>query len=134
MGALAHNRLSILDLTALGNQPMSDPTGRYHLVFNGEIYNYLELRQQLENRWTFRTRTDTEVLLALLVLEGSKSLDKLLGMFAFILWDEKERSAFAVRDRFGVKPLYYHVGAARRADPGQRNQNDSRRGCATGSR
>ena len=109
---LAHNRLSILDLTSDGNQPMSDPTGRYHLIFNGEIYNYLELRKQLAHRWQFRTQTDTEVLLASLVLDGEAALSNFIGMFSFVLWDEHKRVAFAARDRFGVKPLYYHTTPA----------------------
>lgn len=105
---LGHNRLSIIDLSDAARQPMSDPTGRYWIVFNGEIYNYLELREELRADYNFRTRSDTEVLIAAYQKWGAQCLDRLIGMFAFALWDEKEQSLFAARDRFGVKPLYYH--------------------------
>lgn len=105
---LGHNRLSIIDLSEAGRQPMSDSTGRYWIVFNGEIYNYLELRGQLTGEYHFRTRTDTEVLLASYQKWGVGCLDRLIGMFSFLIWDERERRLFAARDRFGVKPLYYH--------------------------
>ncbi|MFL6294138.1 MAG: asparagine synthase (glutamine-hydrolyzing) [Thermoanaerobaculia bacterium] len=106
--ALGHTRLSILDLSDCGLQPMSDPTGRWWIVFNGEIYNYLELRSALDDSWGFRSRTDTEVLLAAWATWGPACLDRLLGMFAFLVWDGRERTLFAARDRFGVKPLYFH--------------------------
>src|SRR5687767_4898066 len=106
--ALGHTRLSIIDLSDCGLQPMSDPTGRWWIAFNGEIYNYLELRAELAGSWDFRTRTDTEVLLAAWVVWGPACLERLLVMFAFLLWDEHERTLFAARDRFGVKPLYFH--------------------------
>ena len=105
--ALGHNRLSIIDLSQAGRQPMPDASGRYHIVFNGEIYNYLELRRELAADYEFRTRTDTEVLLAAYCQWGAACLDKLLGMFAFLVWDEHTQTAFAARDRFGVKPFYY---------------------------
>ncbi len=108
---LGHNRLSIIDLSEAGRQPMVDATGRYQVVFNGEIYNYLELREQLSGDYAFRTQSDTEVLLAAFQKWGSGCLEKLLGMFAFAIWDEQTQSLFAARDRFGVKPLYYHVQA-----------------------
>ena len=107
---LGHNRLSIIDLSEAGKQPMSDATGRYCIVFNGEIYNYLELRRELEGQVAFRTRTDTEVLLAAFIKWGAACLDRLIGMFAFAIWDEKDQSLFAARDRFGVKPFYYSQG------------------------
>lgn len=107
---LAHNRLSIIDLSSAGRQPMK--MGDLRIVFNGEIYNYLELRRELESEFDFETRTDTEVLLAAYRKWGAAFLDKLIGMFAFIIWDEAARTAFAARDRFGVKPLYY----SRKAD------------------
>ena len=105
--ALGHTRLSIIDLSDCGLQPMSDPSGRWWIVFNGEIYNYLELRSELD--WDFRTRTDTEVLIAAWAKWGPACLDRLLGMFAFLIWDARERTLFAARDRFGVKPLYLHA-------------------------
>ena len=105
---LGHNRLSIIDLSEAGRQPMSDPTERYWIVFNGEIYNYLELREELHADYQFRTRTDTEVLIAAYQKWGTRCLDKLIGMFSFALWDERSQMLFAARDRFGVKPLYYH--------------------------
>jgi len=86
---------------------MPDPTGRYWIVLNGEIYNYLELKEELDGDYEFRTRTDTEVLLAAYKKWGNACLDKLIGMFAFAIWDEQTQTLFAVRDRFGVKPLYY---------------------------
>src|SRR6266850_2125584 len=108
VAGLGHNRLKIIDLSEAGRQPMSDPSGRYHIVFNGEIYNYLELRQELNH--TFRTRSDTEVLLAAYEQWGEGCLDRLIGMFAFAIWDERTKKLFAARDRFGVKPFYYHEG------------------------
>jgi len=107
--ALGHNRLSIIDLSAAGRQPMQDRSGRYWLVFNGEIYNYLELRQALQSQYTFQTETDSEVLLASYLTWGTACLDKLIGMFAFAIWDNVARKLFAARDRFGVKPFNYHL-------------------------
>ena len=106
--ALGHNRLSIIDLSDAGRQPMSYSDGRYWIAFNGEIYNYVELREQLAPRHAFRTRTDTEVLLAAYQEWGDGCLDRFIGMFAFAIWDEREQRLFAARDRFGVKPLHVH--------------------------
>lgn len=108
LGGLAHNRLSIIDLSEGGRQPMTSSDGRFKIVFNGEIYNYLELRRELESEFRFKTQSDTEVLLAAFEKWGAPFLDRLIGMFAILIWDEKEKTAFAARDRFGVKPLYYH--------------------------
>jgi asparagine synthase (glutamine-hydrolysing) len=108
LAGLGHNRLSIIDLSDAGRQPMSDASGRFWIVFNGEIYNYLELRAELEGSYVFQTRTDTEVLLAAWLKWGESCLDRLLGMFAFVVWDEAGRKVFGARDRFGVKPLHYH--------------------------
>lgn len=105
---LGHNRLSIIDLSQSGRQPMSDPTGRYWIIFNGEAYNYLEVRGELRDWYPFRTRTDTEVVLASYAKWGAGCLDRLIGMFAFVIWDAHSRELFAARDRFGVKPLYYY--------------------------
>lgn len=107
--ALGHNRLSIIDLSQAGRQPMADPDGRLWIVFNGEIYNYLELRHALQSEFSFRTRTDTEVLLAAYQKWGAGCLDRLIGMFAFAVWDVRTATLFCARDRFGVKPLYYHA-------------------------
>ncbi|HEX8849560.1 MAG TPA: asparagine synthase (glutamine-hydrolyzing) [Gemmatimonadaceae bacterium] len=102
---LAHNRLSIIDLSEAGRQPMFSADGRCCIVFNGEIYNYLELRAELSS-YPFRTRTDSEVILAAWERWGEACLDRFVGMFAFMLWDSREQRLFAARDRFGVKPLY----------------------------
>ncbi len=105
---LLHTRLSILDLSAAGHQPMSTPDGRFHLSFNGEIYNYLELRRELaalDHR--FVSGTDTEVLLAAWAEWGPRALERLMGMFAFSLVDAERRVLVLARDHFGIKPLYY---------------------------
>lgn len=105
---LTHHRLSILDLTAAGWQPMSTEDGRYHLIFNGEIYNYLELRQRLDRAgYVFQSRTDSEVLLKALVAWGTDALPQFIGMFAFAFLDLTERTLLLARDQFGIKPLYY---------------------------
>lgn len=103
---LGHRRLSIIDLGPSGVQPMRH--GPWTLVFNGEIYNHLELRPELEAAgWSFRSRCDTEALLAAWATWGPDCLDRLVGMFAFALWNENTRQLDLVRDRFGVKPLYW---------------------------
>lgn len=114
---LAHRRLSIIDLSPQGNQPMFFGDGRLVIVFNGEIYNFLQLREQLEREGTvFRTRTDTEVILALYERYGTECLSRLNGMFAFAIWDTLEKTLFIARDRIGKKPLYYyHAGGDRLA-------------------
>ncbi len=105
---LCHRRLSILDLSAAGNQPMFSKDGRYVIVFNGEIYNFLESRAALEAEGhIFSTHTDTEVILALYAKHGKDCLSELNGMFAFAIWDKQEKSLFLARDRMGKKPLYY---------------------------
>jgi asparagine synthase (glutamine-hydrolysing) len=105
---LGHRRLSIIDLTQHGHQPMESVSGRYVLTFNGEIYNFKELRRELEADYAFRGKSDSEVLLAAYVKWGEKCLEKLNGMFAFCIYDKEDRSAFFARDRFGQKPLYFH--------------------------
>lgn len=103
---LGHVRLAIIDLVT-GDQPMTSPDGRYVLTFNGEIYNYLELKTDIEARgWSFRTTSDTEVLLAGMIIEGPEFLRKTIGMFALALWDREEQSLLLARDRMGIKPLY----------------------------
>lgn len=106
---LGHRRLSIIDLSQNGAQPMHYANNRYTITFNGEIYNYKELKVMLEGQgYTFRSNSDTEILLALYDLKKEKCLNQLDGMFAFAIWDEKEQSLFCARDRFGEKPFYFH--------------------------
>ena len=109
--ALGHRRLSIIDLSPQGRQPMQSSDGRYVMVFNGEIYNYLEIRKNLESRRlapAWRGHSDTEVMLAAISAWGIESAIGLFhGMFAFALWDRKERALYLARDRVGKKPLYY---------------------------
>jgi len=105
---LGHRRLAILDLSANGSQPMAYADGRYMLVFNGEIYNFIEIRRELEQKgYRFRSETDSEVVLASYMEWGEKCLDRFNGMWAFAIWDRNEKRMFLSRDRFGVKPLYY---------------------------
>jgi len=101
-----HNRLSIIDLSENANQPFQDEEERYQLIFNGEIYNYLELKNELD--YNFVTSSDTEVLFAAYLKWGKACLNKLNGMFSFAVWDSVDKKLFAARDRFGVKPFYYH--------------------------
>ena len=106
--ALAVRRLAILDLSPRGHMPMWDASGRYCVVHNGEVYNFRELRAGLEMRDAhFRSDSDTEVLVELFARDGAAMLPRLNGMFAFAIWDAKDRSLFIARDRLGVKPLYY---------------------------
>ncbi len=106
--ALGHRRLSIIDLTDSANQPMFSDDGLTAIVFNGEIYNFKELRESLESRGArFRTKSDTEVLLRLYISKKEHMLPLLNGMFSFAIWDDKERRLFVARDRLGKKPLYY---------------------------
>ena len=106
--ALGHNRLSIIDLSEAGTQPMLDSTGRFAIVFNGEIYNYRELRNELSD-YPYRTHTDTEVLLAAWVKWGADCVKRFIGMFAFAIWDNQEKTLHAVRDRLGIKPFHYTI-------------------------
>jgi asparagine synthase (glutamine-hydrolysing) len=105
---LGHQRLSIIDTSAIAHQPMWDEVNRYGIVFNGEIFNYRELRQELELKGvSFFSQSDTEVLLKLYILEKEKCLNKLNGFFAFCIYDKQEQSFFIARDRYGIKPLLY---------------------------
>ncbi|MFN6182406.1 MAG: asparagine synthase (glutamine-hydrolyzing) [Dolichospermum sp.] len=107
--ALAHTRLSILDLSAAGHQPMSTTDNRYHITFNGEIYNFQELRENLISQGEkFHSQTDTEVILKLYQKIGFDCVQHLRGMFAFAIWDDLEKTCFLARDPLGIKPLYYY--------------------------
>ena len=106
---LVHRRLSIIDLSDAGTQPMMSASGRYVITYNGEIYNFQELRDELTNQGhSFHTRTDTEVLLALYEIHGPSCLQLLNGMFALAIWDRTARKLFLARDRLGKKPLYFY--------------------------
>jgi asparagine synthase (glutamine-hydrolysing) len=110
---LGHRRLSVIDLSDGGAQPMATPDGRHWITYNGEVYNYRELRGELEAKgFTFRSQSDTEVLLHLYADRGREMVHALRGMFAFAIWDASDQSLFLARDPFGIKPLYY-------ADDGQ---------------
>jgi asparagine synthase (glutamine-hydrolysing) len=110
ISAMVHCRLSILDVDARADQPMRSADGRFVLVFNGEIYNYAELRAELEQRGrNFATTSDTEVLLQMYIEHGTEMLNRLRGMYAFAVWDEVERRLVLARDPFGIKPLYYSI-------------------------
>lgn len=105
--ALGQVRLSIIDLSSAGKQPMTDASGRYQLVFNGEIYNFKSLKEKLSH-YPFKTKTDSEVLLAAYITWGESMLTKLEGMFAFCIYDSELNTCFMARDRFGKKPFYYY--------------------------
>lgn len=105
--ALGHRRLSFLDLSEKGKQPMSDNDACIRLILNGEIYNFRELKKSLEHDYIFKTQTDTEVLIAAYKKWGINCISHLKGMFAFALFDETKHKLYLVRDRFGIKPLYY---------------------------
>jgi len=107
---LGHTRLSIIDTSAAANQPFSDLNGRYTLVYNGEIYNFRQLRQRLvQKEIAFRSESDTEVLLHWLIEHGPEGINDLQGFFAFALYDKREDALLLARDRFGIKPLYYYA-------------------------
>ncbi len=104
-----HRRLSIIDLSEAGQQPMEFKAGRYTITYNGEIYNYIELREDLKKKgYSFKTETDTEVLLALFDFKKERCLEDLDGMFAFAIWDKESEELFCARDRFGEKPFHYY--------------------------
>lgn len=105
---LGHRRLSIIDTSDAGRQPFHSEDQQLSIVFNGEIYNYIELKKELSSDFVFKTGTDTEVLLAAYKKWGFDLMEKLIGMFAFALWDEQKQALLIVRDRMGIKPVYYH--------------------------
>src|SRR3569623_2039227 len=107
--ALGHRRLSIIDV-ACGQQPMSNEDGTVRIVFNGEIYNYVELRTELIARGhTFSSHTDTEVIVHLYEELGERCVERLRGMFGFVIWDKRRQLMFGARDRIGLKPFHYYI-------------------------
>ncbi len=104
--SLGHNRLSVIDLSASANQPMFDDKKELIIVFNGEIYNFRELKKELSD-YEFKTKSDTEVILAGYQKWGKDVVKKLNGMFAFAIWDRRDNSLFCARDHAGMKPFYY---------------------------
>ena len=107
--AFVHTRLSIIDLSPAARQPMTASDGRFTIIYNGEIYNFAELRAALSSGGVpFHSTSDTEVIVRLYERDGPACVERLRGMFAFAIWDEKEKSCFIARDRFGIKPLYFH--------------------------
>ena len=116
---LGHRRLAIIDTSSAGHQPMLSADGRYVITFNGEIYNYRELREELKGKsHVFRTETDTEVLIAAFAEWGKDCLPRLNGMFAFAIWDNQERTLTLARDHVGIKPLYYFHQPSSASQPG----------------
>lgn len=110
---LGHRRLSIIDLSPAGHQPMQDSSGRYAIVFNGTIYNYPELREILIGKgYRFNSHSDTEVIINAYACWGDDCVERLHGMFAFAIWDSQQQNLFLARDRMGIKPLYYAVSPA----------------------
>ena len=110
---LGHTRLSIIDLSSKGHQPMLSEDEQVAIVFNGEIYNFMEIRQRLEREGArFRSRSDTEVILRAYQRWGADSFALLEGMFAIAIWDAARKQLHAARDRFGIKPFYYHLSSS----------------------
>ena len=107
--AIGMNRLSILDLSAAGHQPMLSDDKRFVIVYNGEVYNFKTIREDLiKLGYTFHSNSDTEVVLKGYLAYNKKILDKIRGMFAFVIWDNQTQTAFGARDHMGIKPFYYH--------------------------
>ncbi len=134
--ALGFRRLAIIDLSPGGHQPMRSADGRYWMVYNGEIYNYVELGQELRQHGvTLRTTSDSEVLLEMYALLGKDVVHRLRGMFAFAIWDTWTRELFCARDQFGIKPFYYTVDESHEHDwlDGQATRSGLTEGQAPGS-
>lgn len=109
IGALGFRRLSIIDTSKDGHQPMSDSTGNYWIIFNGEIYNYIEIKEELIKKgYKFKSKTDTEVIIYSYIEWGTECLEKFNGMWAFCIYDKNKKILFCARDRFGIKPFYYY--------------------------
>lgn len=109
---LGHRRLSILDLSEAGHQPMVDPKTGNVIIYNGEVYNYKKIRHSLEqNGQTFISNSDTEVILALFTQYGINSIERLRGMFAIVIWESKQQRLWLIRNRLGIKPLYIYRGS-----------------------
>jgi len=107
---LGHRRLSIIDLSRKGRQPMSNENGTLQIVFNGEIYNFIDLKEELGKKGhKFNSNTDTEVIIHAYEEYGERCLSRFNGMFAFAIWDSRKKSLFLARDRAGIKPLYYKI-------------------------
>lgn len=136
--ALTHTRLAIIDLNETGAQPMTTSCGRYTISFNGEIYNYQSLREQLTHDGiTLNSQSDTEVIMQLYAQHGADCVKLLRGMYAFLIWDEHEKSAFAARDPFGIKPFYYQKNSQSLTFASEvraiiASKTDSPQLCATG--
>lgn len=109
--ALGHRRLSIIDLSEQANQPMYDADGKLVIVYNGELYNFKELKEKLKSHYIFKTQSDTEVILAAFKLWGPDCLKQFNGIFAFAIWNTETKKLFLARDPLGVKPLYYYRSA-----------------------
>ena len=105
--SLGHRRLSVIDLSPDGNQPFLSSDGRFSMVYNGELYNYLEIKSKLTT-YKFKSGSDTEVLLAAYLTWGEDCLQHFNGMFAFAIWDKEKNELFVARDRLGIKPLYFY--------------------------
>ena len=111
--SLGHNRLSIIDLSSKASQPMSDEKGELVIVFNGEIYNFIELRKELKKKYNFKSQSDTEVILYAYKEYGAECVKRFNGIFSFAVWDVVKKELFLARDRMGIKPLYYYYDGQR---------------------
>jgi asparagine synthase (glutamine-hydrolysing) len=112
--AFGHRRLSILDVSAAGHQPMCNENGTIWIVHNGEVYNYVEIREELQSKgYTFRSNSDTEVIIKAYEEWGTDCLNRFNGMWAFCIWDSSKKELFCARDRLGIKPFYYYFDGTR---------------------